>query len=103
MSLRDVMAKDLANLIGQLPVYCGLTPQTQTIPCAWLSQRDEVRFASPGLLNEDSVQIIAQASDFQEVPAVQSALYVSGHRYRVQLVEPIDSISLRITLYRSDH
>ena len=46
MNLRDTMASDLAHLIGQLPVYCGLTPQTQTIECAWLSQRDEVKFAS---------------------------------------------------------
>ena len=66
MSLRDVMAADLANLIGQLPVYCGLSADAQTIPCAWLSQRDEVKFASPGLLRADSVQIIAQASSFAE-------------------------------------
>lgn len=102
MNLRDTMASDLAHLIGQLPVYCGFTQQSQTIPCAWLSQRDEVRFASPGLLNEDSVQIIASASDFPTVPAEHSLLFVSGHRYRVQLVERIDCVSLRITLYRSD-
>jgi len=102
MSLRSAMQKDLAKLISQLPVYCGFTAAAQIIPCAWLSQRDEVRFASPGLLNSDSAQIIAQASSFQKVPAEHSVLYVSGHRYRVQLVERIDSISLRITLYRSD-
>lgn len=102
MSLRDTMASDLAELIGQLPVYCGLTPQAQTIPCAWLSQRDEVRFGSPGLLRADFVQIIVQASSFAAPPAVRSVLYVSGHRYRVQLCEPIDSISLHLTLYRSD-
>ena len=100
--LRGTMARDLANLIGQLPVYCGTTAAAQTIPCAWLSQRDEVRFASPGLLNSDSAQIIVQAASFTSVPAEHSVLFVAGHRYRVQLVEPIDSISLRITLYRSD-
>lgn len=102
MSLRSTMARDLANLIGQLPVYCGLTAASQTIPCAWLSQRDEVRFASPGLLRADSVQIIVQASSFASRPAEHSVLYVAGHRYRVQLTEEIDSVSLRITLNRSD-
>ena len=102
MSLRSTMARDLAKLIGQLPVYCGFSASAQTIPCAWLSQRDEVRFASPGLLADGAVQIIAQAADFASPPAVQSVLYVSGHRYRVLLVEPVDSISLRITLNRSD-
>ena len=102
MNLRDTMAKDLANLIGQLPVKCGLAQNAQTIDCAWLSQRDEVRFASPGLLNEDSAQIIVQRSDFPQVPQQDTVLWVSGHRYRVQLVEQIDLISLRITLYRSD-
>ena len=96
------MANDLRKLIGNLPVMCGRTQDTQTIECAWLSQRDEVRFASPGLLNEDSAQIIAQRSDFPQVPQQNTVLWVSGHRYRVQLVEPIDLISLRITLYRSD-
>ena len=102
MNLRDTMAADLANLIGQLPVKCGFEQNAQTIDCAWLSQRDEVRFASPGLLNEDSAQIIAQRSDFQQVPQQDTVLWVSSHRYRVQLVEPIDLISLRITLSRSD-
>ena len=102
MNLRDTMAADLPRLIGQLPVYCGTSQQAQTIPCAWLSQRDEVRFASPGLLNGDSAQIIACAADFHAVPAEQSVLWVSGHRYRVQLVEKIDCVSLRITIDRSD-
>ena len=102
MSLRDKMAKDLTKLIGQLPVYCGYTADTQTIPCAWLSQRDEVKFASPGLLRADSVQIIAQASSFQEPLKEKQVLYVSGHRYRIQSIDRIDSISLRIVLNRSD-
>ena len=102
MNLRDTMAADLPHLIGQLPVYCGASQQTQTIPCAWLSQRDEVRFASPGLLNADSAQIIACAADFPAVPAEHSVFWVSGHRYRIQLVEKIDCVSLRITLARSD-
>lgn len=102
MSLRSTMQKDLAKLIGQLPVYCGYTADTQTIPCAWLSQRDEVKFASPGLLRADSVQIIAQASSFQEPLKEKQVLYVSGHRYRIQSIDKIDSISLRIVLNRSD-
>ena len=100
--LRDMFARDLADLIGQLPVYCGLTQGTQTVPCAWLSQRDEVRFASPGKLRADSVQIIAQAASFDPPLREQQVLWVSGHRYRIQLIERIDSISLRIILYRSD-
>lgn len=102
MSLRDKMAKDLTKLIGQLPVYCGLSADTQTIPCAWLSQWAKVKFASPGLLRADSVQIIAQASSFQEPLKDKQVLYVSGHRYRIQNIERIDSISLRIVLNRSD-
>lgn len=102
MSLRSAMQKDLADLIGQLPVYCGLAADAQTIPCAWLSQRDEVKFGSPGLLRADSVQIIAQASSFAEPLKEKQILYVSGHRYRIQMIEKIDSISLRIVLHRSD-
>ena len=102
MSLRSTMQKDLAKLIGQLPVYCGYTAAAQTIPCAWLSQRDEVKFSSPGLLRADSVQIIAQASSFDPPLKEQQVLFVSGHRYRIQVIERIDSISLRIVLYRSD-
>ena len=107
MNLRDTMAKDMANLIGQLPVYCGLTQAAQTIPCAWLSQRDEVRFAQVGLFGDDSVQIIAAAADLTPPPgvaplAVNSVFYVSGHRYRVRSLEPVDTVSMRITLDRSD-
>ena len=102
MSLRDKMAKDLTKLIGQLPVYCGYTADTQTIPCAWLSQSNEVRFASIGVLGEDTVQIIVAMSDMPTAPAPQSLLYVSGHRYRVRTTEPIECVSLRITLDRSD-
>jgi hypothetical protein len=102
MSLRSTMQKDLAKLIGQLPVYCGYTAAAQTIPCAWLSQSNEVRFASIGVLGEDTVQIIVAMSDMPTPPAPQSLLYVSGHRYRVRTTEPIDCVSLRITLDRSD-
>ena len=103
MSLRSTMAKDLANLIGQLPVYCGYTADTQTIPCAWLSQSNQVRFASIGVLGEDTVQIIVAVSDMPTPPPPQKLMYVSGHRYRVRSTEPIDCVSLRITLDRSDH
>lgn len=102
MSLRDTMANDLKHLIGQLPVMCGRTQDAQIIPCAWLTQRDEVKFASPGKLRSDSVQIIAQASSFAPPLTEQQVLWVSGHRYRIQVIERIDSISLRIILYRSD-
>lgn len=102
MNLRDAMAEDLKHLIGQLPVMCGLSAAAQTIPCAWLTQRDEVKFASPGKLRADSVQIIAQASSFDPPLVEQQVLWVSGHRYRVSLIEKIDLISLRIILYRSD-
>ena len=102
MSLRDKMAKDLTKLIGQLPVYCGYTADTQTIPCAWLTQKDEVKFASPGLLRAGSAQIIAQTSSFSEPLKEKQVLYVSGHRYRIQSIDKIDSISLRIILNRSD-
>lgn len=105
--LRSRMQRDLARLIGQLPVLCGFTPQTQTIPCAWLSQRDEVRFAQVGLFGDDSVQIIAAAADLTPPSgvaplAVNSVFYVSGHRYRVRSLEPVDTVSMRITLDRSD-
>ena len=102
MSLRDAMAKDLTHLIGQLPVYCGPKQSEQTIPCAWLSQRDEVRFAAIGVLGENTVQIIVATADMPTAPAPHSVLWVSGHRYRVRATEPIDSISLRIMLERSD-
>ena len=103
MNLRDTMTKDLARLIGQLPVMCGFTAQTQVIPCAWLSQRDEVKFASIGVLGADTVQIIVSAADMTPPPEPRSVLWVSGHRYRVNSVEPVDSVSLRILLDRSDH
>jgi hypothetical protein len=96
------MASDLANLIGQLPVYCGFRQTEQTIPCAWLSQRDEVRFASIGVLGEDTVQIIVAAADIPSPPAPHSVFWVSGHRYRVRTTEPIDTVSVRILLERSD-
>lgn len=102
MSLRDRMARDLSRLVGKLPVFCGLSAETQTIPCAWLSQRDEVRFSAVGLLGEDSVQIIVAQADMPEPPAFNKVLWVSGHRYRVSSVDPIDCISYRITLSRSD-
>ena len=102
MSLRDTMKADLANLIGQLPVYCGYQQAAQTIPCAWLSQRDEVRFASIGVLGEDTVQIIVSSADMPTPPAVHGVLWVSGHRYRVRSTEPIDTVSLRISLERSN-
>jgi len=102
MSLRDTMAADLANLIGQLPVYCGYTPQTQTIPCAWLSQDDSVRFSAIGQLGAEPVSIMVSRSDMPIPPEPDSVLWVSGHRYRVTSVAPIDIVSLRITLDRSD-
>lgn len=101
-ALRDRMQRDIARLIGQLPVKCGPSADAQTIDCALLSQRNEVRFAAPGLMREDSIQIIVQAASFAKPPPFHSVLWVSGHRYRVRLCEPIDLISLRITLDRSD-
>ena len=101
--LRDTMRQDLATLIGQLPVYCGRSADAQTVPCAWLSQRDEVRFASIGVLGADSSQIIVSAADLSPAPAEGDVLWVSGHRYRVNSVERIDVVSLRITITRSDH
>lgn len=102
MSLRDTMRRDLSRLIENLPVYCGFSAEAQTIPCALLSQRDEVRFSAVGLLGEDSVQIIVAQADMPEPPAFNKVLWVSGHRYRVSSVEPIDCVSYRITLSRSD-
>ena len=102
MNLRSSMQNDLRKLIGNLPVMCGRTQNTQTIECAWLSQRDEVRFASIGVLGEDSSQIIVSAADLSPAPNEGDVLWVSGHRYRVSSVERIDVVSLRITLARSD-
>lgn len=102
MSFRDVMASDLANLIGQLPVPCGYSADAQTIPCAWLSQNDEVRFASIGQLGSEPVSIMVARSDMPTPPEPDTVLWVSGHRYRVTSTAPIDIVSLRITLDRSD-
>lgn len=97
------MQRDLARLIGQLPVMCGFSADGQTIPCAWLSQRDEVRFASIGVLGKDTVSIIVSQADMPETPPPQKIMFVGGHRYRVSSAEPVDCVSLRITLERSDH
>ena len=102
MSFRDVMANDLASLIGQLPVYCGYSADAQTIPCAWLSQDDSVRFSAIGQLGAEPVSIMVSRSDMPIPPEPDSVLWVSGHRYRVTSVAPIDIVSLRITLDRSD-
>ena len=98
------MQRDLARLIGQLPVYCGKSADSQTIPCAWLNpgKNDEVRFSELGLMNADTAYIMVAASDMTPPPAFDSVLWVSGHRYRVKSVSHIDSVSLRITLARSD-
>ena len=102
MTLRDAMQRDLARLIGALPLKCGFSADAQTIDCALLSQRDEVRFSAIGLLGEDSVQILVQRKDLSEVPPFNKVMWVSGHRYRVSSAEEIDCVSLRITLTRSD-
>lgn len=105
--LRDVFSKDLANLIGQLPVYCGASASSQTVPCAWRTQRDEVRFASVGVLGEAPHEIIVQQSLLDAAlghqPNPREVLYVSGHRYRITDVTRVDSISYILNLDRSDH
>lgn len=103
MSLRDRMAKDLAKLIGQLPVMCGWSADAQTVECAWRSQRDEIRFSSIGVLGETPSEIIVDQSKLGRKPKVQEVFWVSGHRYRVKDVTAIDSISYVVTLDRSDH
>ena len=103
MSLRSTMAKDLAKLIGQLPVMCGWSADAQTIPCAWRSQRDEIRFSEIGVLGETPSEIVVDQLALGRKPEVQDIFYVSGHRYRVKDVTAIDSISYIITLDRSDH
>lgn len=103
MSLRSTMAKDLAKLIGQLPVMCGWSADAQTIPCAWRSQRDEIRFSQIGVLGETPSEIVVDQLALGRKPEVQDVFYVSGHRYRVNDVTAIDSISYVITLDRSDH
>ena len=102
MSLRDTMQRDLARLVRQLPVYCGDAADAQTIPCAWLSQNDEVRFSAIGQLGSEPVSIMVARSDMPTPPKPDDVLWVSGHRYRVTSTAPIDIVSLRITLDRSD-
>ena len=102
MSLRDTMQRDIARLVRQLPVYCGSAADAQTIPCAWLSQNDEVRFSAIGQLGSEPVSIMVARSDMPTPPEPDSVLWVSGHRYRVTSTAPIDIVSLRITLDRSD-
>lgn len=104
---RNTMARDLASLIGQLPVYCGVTAAAQTIPCAWRTQRDEIRFtAAVGVLGEAPYEIIMQQSlidaAYGRQPAPKDVLYVAGHRYRVSDVTAVDSISYILNLDRSD-
>ena len=103
MSLRSTMAKDLANLIGQLPVMCGWTAAAQTIECAWRSQRDEIRFSAIGVLGETPHEIIVDQAKLGRKPEIQEVFWVSGHRYRVQSVTEIDTVSYVIDLERSDH
>lgn len=103
MTLRDTMQRDLAALIGQLPVMCGFTAAAQTIPCAWRSQRDEIRFSTIGVLGETPSEIIVDQVALGRKPQPQEVFYVSGHRYRVKDVTAIDSVSYVITLDRSDH
>ena len=102
MSLRDTMQRDIARLVRQLPVYCGTAADAQTIPCAWLSQNDEVRFSAIGQIGSEPVSIMVARSDMPTPPEPDSVLWVSGHRYRVTSIAPIDIVSLRITLDRSD-
>ena len=103
MSLRGTMAKDLANLIGQLPVMCGWSSGAQTVECAWRSQRDEIRFSAIGVLGETPHEIIVDQARLGRKPEIQEVFWVSGHRYRVQSVTEIDSVSYVIDLERSDH
>ena len=102
MSLRDTMMRDISRLVRQLPVYCGYAADAQTIPCAWLSQNDEVRFSAIGQLGSEPVSIMVARSDMPTPPEPDTVLWVSGHRYRVTSVAPIDIVSLRINLDRSD-
>lgn len=103
MSLRSAMTNDLQQLIGQLPVMCGWTASTQTIACAWRSQRDEIRFSEIGVLGETPSEIIVDQVALGRKPEPQEVFYVSGHRYRIKDVTAIDSVSYIITLDRSDH
>lgn len=103
MSLRSTMAKDLAALIGQLPVMCGWSADAQTVECAWRSQRDEIRFSAIGVLGETPHEIIVDQAKLGRKPEIQEVFWVSGHRYRVQSVTEIDTVSYVIDLERSDH
>ena len=103
MTLRSSMSKDLARLIGKLPVMCGWSADAQTVECAWRTQRDEVRFESVGVLGEAPHEIIVSQAALGRKPKTQEVFWVSGHRYRVKDVTVIDSISYVITLDRSDH
>ena len=103
MSLRSTMAKDLAALIGQLPVLCGWSADAQTVECAWRSQRDEIRFSAIGVLGETPHEIIVDQAKLGRKPEIQEVFWVSGHRYRVQSVTEIDTVSYVIDLERSDH
>lgn len=104
MSLRSMMAKDLAKLVGQLPVMCGWSADAQTIPCAWRSQRDEIRFsAAVGTLGETPHEIIVEQSRLGRKPEPKDIFWVSGHRYRITSVTEIDVVSYVLDLERSDH
>ena len=103
MSLRSTFQKDLAKLIGQLPVMCGWEASAQTIECAWRSQRDEIRFSSIGVLGETPSEIIVEQVKLGRKPNPQEVFWVSGHRYRIKDVTAIDTVSYVITLDRSDH
>ena len=105
--LRDSMARDLAALIGKLPVYCGISAAAQTIPCAWRTQRDEIRFSAVGTLGETPHEIIVQQSlidaAYGRKPAPKDVLFVAGHRYRIKEITSIDCVSYILNLNRSDH
>lgn len=105
--LRDTFARDLASLIGQLPVYCGTSASAQTTPCAWRTQKDEIRFSNIGVMGESPHEIIVQQTLidalFGRKPAPKDVLWVAGHRYRITDVTSVDSISYILTLDRSDH
>lgn len=103
MSLRNSMAKDLAALIGQMPVMCGWESAAQTIECAWRSQRDEIRFSAIGVLGETPHEIIVDQAKLGRKPEVRDVFWVSGHRYRITSVTEIDSVSYVLDLERSDH
>jgi len=100
--LRDVFSKDLAKLVGQLPVMCGWSADAQTVECAWRTQRDEVRFESIGILGESPHEIIVSQAALGRKPEIREVLWVSGHRYRVKEVTSVDCVSYIITLDRSD-